>query len=281
MTLQELLKSNTLFDSHSHFSEIKEDRSQLIKDSLANNVMYIVDVAVDLKNSQQIFNNSQTYPDQIIPTAGIHPELLIPGSDIYKKGLNILSLEKQLKELKKFILENKINIVGECGLDYYWLEKSGLPPKVQEQIKEIQQYLFEQQVKIAAEASLSMTIHSRAAEDDVLEILEPYLDELGPVVLHSFTGDYESAATALEMDIYLGINGIITYKSADTLRKDFKKLLKGKGIKTPRDLYKEHFMLETDAPLLIPRNIDFKVRENTPSLIKYIWEFVYNLINEI
>jgi len=281
MTLPELLKSNTLFDSHSHFSEIKEDRSQLIKDSLANNVMYIVDVAVDLKNSQQIFNNSQAYPDQIIPTAGIHPELLIPGSDIYKKGLNILSLEKQLKELKKFILENKLNIVGECGLDYYWLEKRGLPPKVQEQIKEIQQYLFEQQVKIAAEASLSMTIHSRAAEDDVLEILEPYLDELGPVVLHSFTGDYESAATALEMEFYLGINGIITYKSADTLRKDFKKLLKGKGIKTPRDLYKEHFMLETDAPLLIPRNIDFKVRENTPSLIKYIWEFVYNLINEI
>lgn len=281
MTLQELLKSNSLFDSHSHFSEINEDKSQLIKDSLANNVTHIIDVAVDLKNSQQILNNSLVFPDHLTPTAGIHPELLIPGSDIYKKGLNILSLEKQIKELKKFIHANQINIVGECGLDYYWLEKSGLPLKVKEQIKEIEQYLFEEQVKIAAEANLAMTIHSRAAEDDVLEILEPYIDDLGPVVLHSFTGDYENASTALEMELYLGINGIITYKSADTLRKDFKKLLRGKGIKTPKDLYKEHFMLETDAPLLIPRNINFKVRENTPSLIKYIWDFVYNLINEI
>lgn len=281
MTLQELLKSNSLFDSHSHFSEIEADKSQLIKDAIANNVMCVVDVAVDLKNAKQIFDNSRLFPEQVLPTAGIHPELLIPGSDLYKKGLNILGLEKQLQELRKFINDNKITIVGECGLDYFWLGKSGLPPKVQEQIKEIQQYLFEQQVKIAADNSLAMTIHSRAAEDDVLEILEPYIDELGPVVLHSFTGDYESAATALEMELYLGINGIITYKSADTLRKDFKKLLRGKGIKTPKDLYKEHFMLETDAPLLIPRNINFKVRENTPSLIKYIWEFVYNLINEI
>lgn len=281
MTLQELLKSNSLFDSHSHFSEIEADKSQLIKDAIANNVMYIVDVAVDLKNAKQIFDNSRLFPEQVLPTAGIHPELLIPGSDLYKKGLNILGLEKQLQELRKFINDNKITIMGECGLDYFWLGKSGLPSKVQEQIKEIQQYLFEQQVKIAADNSLAMTIHSRAAEDDVLEILEPYIDELGPVVLHSFTGDYESAATALEMELYLGINGIITYKSADTLRKDFKKLLRGKGIKAPKDLYKEHFMLETDAPLLIPRNINFKVRENTPSLIKYIWEFVYNLINEI
>jgi TatD DNase family protein len=281
MTLQELLKSNFLFDSHSHFSEIEADKSQLINDAIANNVICVVDVAVDLKNAKQILDNSRLFPEQVLPTAGIHPELLIPGSDLYKKGLNILGLEKQLQELRKFINDNKITIMGECGLDYFWLGKSGLPSKVQEQIKEIQQYLFEQQVKIAADNSLAMTIHSRAAEDDVLEILEPYIDELGPVVLHSFTGDYESAATALEMELYLGINGIITYKSADTLRKDFKKLLRGKGIKAPKDLYKEHFMLETDAPLLIPRNINFKVRENTPSLIKYIWEFVYNLINEI
>jgi len=281
MTLQELLKSNSLFDSHSHFSEIEADKSQLINDAIANNVICVVDVAVDLKNAKQILDNSRLFPEQVLPTAGIHPELLIPGSDLYKKGLNILGLEKQLQELRKFINDNKITIMGECGLDYFWLGKSGLPSKVQEQIKEIQQYLFEQQVKIAADNSLAMTIHSRAAEDDVLEILEPYIDELGPVVLHSFTGDYESAANALEMELYLGINGIITYKSADTLRKDFKKLLRGKGIKAPKDLYKEHFMLETDAPLLIPRNINFKVRENSPSLIKYIWEFVYNLINEI
>jgi TatD DNase family protein len=281
MTLQELLKGNALFDSHSHFSDINQDKSELIKEAVHNNVLNIVDVAVDLKNSLAIYENSLAFKETIIPTAGIHPELLIPGSDIYKKGLNILSLEKQLKELSKFIQDKKINIVGECGLDYYWLERSGLAPNIQAQIKEIQEYLFEEQVKIAAEHALAMSIHSRAAEDEVLEILEPFVDDLGPVVLHSFTGDYESAATALEMELYLGINGIITYKSADTIRKDFKKLLRGKGIKSPQDLYKEHFLLETDAPLLIPRNINFKVRENTPSLIKYIWEFVYNLINEI
>jgi Tat protein secretion system quality control protein TatD with DNase activity len=85
----------------------------------------------------------------------------------------------------------------------------------------------------------------------------------------------------MEMELYLGINGIITYKSAIDIRKNIRKLLRGKKINTPFDLYKEHFLLETDAPLLLPRNLNSVEKENSPALIKNIWEFLYNLVNEI
>jgi len=276
-----LVEKGELFDSHAHFSELSGDLTLALQQAQKVGVSNIIDIAVSLKNAEDLLLTARKYPGEVIPTAGLHPELLIPGSDLFDPKLNILNIEKALKRLESFISTNNTRMIGECGLDFYWLNKNGLSKSQQANIKELQEYLFEGQVKLAVKYHLPLSIHSRAAESEAMNILEPYLEEIELAILHSFTGSYEDAATAMEMGLYLGVNGIITYKSAADLRNNLKTLLKTKSIKTPKDLYTQHFLLETDAPLLLPRNAPKSEKENSPALIKNIWEFLYNLVNEI
>ena len=113
MNLQQLLHNNILFDSHSHFSDLTEDPESAIKRAKDNNIEYVIDIAVDLKNAIKVLENSKRFSPNIIPTAGIHPEILIPGSDLYDPKMNILSLKRELKQLESFVVDNDISMIGE------------------------------------------------------------------------------------------------------------------------------------------------------------------------
>ena len=280
----DIIKSGILFDSHSHFSDIDLNQDGIIQDCKVNGIQYIVDVSTDSKSLKKVLESKKKLKDEILFSVGVHPEIFIPYANPENDGgiETCLNIEDEIREFKKYFEGDPIlpDLIGECGLDYYQLDRIGLSPAEKSQNIERQKDLFILHLEIAKSKKLPITIHSRGAESDALRILEEYVGKIPLIILHSFTGSIEEAQKAREMGVYLGINGIITYKSAENIRDIVKYFFKDKKLESVKDLYENGFLLETDSPLLMPRNIKTKETQNTPGKIKYIWEFVYNLINE-
>jgi TatD DNase family protein len=280
--MNKIFDFNGLFDSHSHFNTIDADKLELVTQALNMGVKKIVDVGTDIESSQNALQNALLFPGTILPTAGIHPEWLIPGSDMYQDNRDEQSIEVQIFNLTKLIKENpsKFFMVGETGLDYYWLEKNtNISQKEKEKSISLQKILFEEQIKISLEFDMPVTMHSRNSQHDCIEIVSKYKGKLKGI-FHSFTGNIDEAKEIMDLGFPIGINGIITFKSAQTLRDTIIELSKNTKITTPNNLYDLGIYLETDSPFLIPSNVQDRKKYNSPQSIKFIWDFVYNLLNQ-
>lgn len=108
------------------------------------------------------------------------------------------------------------------------------------EVRANQRYWFRRQLNLAREKALPVSIHSRDAAKDTLDIAkEEHLAEIGGVV-HCFSYTVEMAREYLNMGMYLGIGGVLTYKNARVLKEvvDY----------APMD----RIVLETDSPYLTP-----------------------------
>jgi TatD DNase family protein len=79
----------------------------------------------------------------------------------------------------------------------------------------------------------------------------------GPVrgVMHSFTGDAETAKACLEMGLYISFAGMVTYKNAQNLRDVAKQI--------PTD----RLLVETDSPYLAP--VPMRGKRNEPAFVAH------------
>lgn len=243
-----------LFDSHAHLTyPSKLSIDEVVTNAKAAEVVAIIDVAVDLKTSMETIKNHDKFPSFVHPTAGIHPELVVPGSDLFDPVIDETSLDQIFEKLELIIEANrdKIIMIGECGIDYYWLDKSDLDNSEKEKSRSTQKELFRRHLVLADKYSLPLTIHSRDSLDDCLEIIKTSgLDLYG--IFHSFTGNLSDANRIFDTGFAIGINGIATYKSAQAIRDVVRGLLPT-GELTPRTLYESGIFIETDAPFLLPR----------------------------
>ena len=136
---------------------------------------------------------------------------------------------------KEEVIENaskpKVIGIGETGLDYYY-ENS---PK-QEQINS-----FKIHLEAARELDMPVIIHSRDADEDMMQILDKALAK-GPLKLlfHCFSASKQLAEYAVEKGIYMSASGIITFDNAGEVREGF--------ALAPKEL----LLVETDAPYLAP-----------------------------
>ena len=138
----------------------------------------------------------------------------------------------------------KIVALGEAGLDYHY-DKSP---------RDAQAQGFRQHIAAARETGLPLVIHSREADDDMARILR---EETGkgafPAVLHCFTAGRDLAMTAMELGLYIGFTGIITFKNGQDLR-DIAAALPA-----------ERVLVETDSPYLAP--LPYRGKRNEPSYV--------------
>jgi TatD DNase family protein len=137
--------------------------------------------------------------------------------------------------------------IGEIGLDFYW-DKTF----VKEQYE-----AFEQQMTWALERKLPIVIHSRNAMQETLDRVKPFAAKGLRGIFHCFSGSSENAQQIIDMNFYLGIGGVLTYKNAG-----LPAALEKVGL--------EHMVLETDAPYLTP--VPFRGKRNESGYIKYVAE---------
>jgi len=178
---------------------------------------------------------------------GLHP------NDCTAAWLSDLKEIAALVQQKK---ENKIISIGEIGLDYHYPDHN----------KARQKDAFQAQVELALEYDLPIVIHTRDADDEVLEYLEPYKKEKLTGVFHCYSENQKFADYATqELKFFLGIGGTVTYPKNNRLR-DIVKTVELQAI-----------VLETDAPFLPPQSM--RGKQNHPQHIRDIATFVGELIH--
>lgn len=266
--------TDILFDSHCHLTWFPENRlPQIIEGSINAGVAKVIDIAVNLETARKTLENSKKFPGQVYPTAGIDPEVVIPGSDMFDPALTESDIEKMLAQLDELISSNRDQyiMIGECGLDYYWMHKHNLSQAEIARCERLQKLLFAGQIELAAKYSLPLSIHHRDSLADCLKLLSRKMGEVTGI-FHSFTGNRDDAELILKQGYSIGINGIATYKSAGNIRDALKRILSGKAMDNITNIYKAGIFFETDAPFLLPRGV--KGEHNYPENIKAIFEFL-------
>jgi TatD DNase family protein len=154
-----------------------------------------------------------------------------------------------LEEVRSCLTRPKVVAVGETGLDFF---RDYAP-------HDLQETLFRKHIVFAAEFGLPLIIHSRGAEDRVIDILnESGAGDVGGV-LHCFGGNVEQVARALDVGFYLGFGGTVTFKKSTSLE-------------VARSVPVDRLIFETDCPYLAP--VPFRGKRNEPAYVRNIAEFL-------
>jgi len=222
-------------DTHTHlyYEQDAEKQAQLMASSFENDVNRLFLPNVDVASISMIDDLVSKYPQNCFAMAGLHP---CDVKDGYDEQLNIIY---------KSISGRKVYAIGEIGIDLYW-DKTTL---------NIQKDAFHKQIRWAKELGLPIVIHCREAFDEVFEVLENERDEKLRGIFHCFTGNLEQAKQAIDLNFYLGIGGVVTYKKAalDTVL---------------ADIPLANLVLETDSPYLAP--VPYRGKPNESSYLIYV-----------
>lgn len=220
-----------MIDTHCHLCKEDYENIELIVKNMGNNKM--ITAGVNNTTNQEVLELIKEYPT-VYGAIGIHPtEVGISNQD------SLEWIEDNLKE-------DKIVAIGEIGLDYhYGIEE-----------KEKQMQFFKKQLDLAKKYNKPVVIHSRDAIEDTYNIMKEYRGI--KMVLHCYSGSVEMAKRFLELDVYFGVGGVLTFKNSRVL-KDVVSFL-------PLD----HILLETDSPYLAPE--PFRGSKNEPKNVLLVAE---------
>jgi TatD DNase family protein len=165
------------------------------------------------------------YNSKIYFQLGSHPEIVKADFDL------AIYLDEQQKYLNS--IDKKLIIgIGEIGLDYYYTKEKTIIDK--------QKALMHSQIKLAVEMELPIVFHIRDAFDEAFEIIDQYPQIFGKFIVHCFTGTDQDLENILKRGGNIGVGGISTYKSAESLRNTLEHCPIGS------------ILLETDLPFLAP-----------------------------
>ncbi len=239
-----------IIDTHAHLTDPKLQElsiETIIKNAELNDVKKIITVGTGVGDSLKAAALADKFPN-IYSAVGLYP------NDTHEEqAVN----DKEKLKIIRTIKSGKIVAVGECGLDY-----SNPPPWEIKRTREKQIELFEAQIELAKDLDLPVILHSREALADTLDILKNARKRGGVnVVWHCFTEDLSTLKKLLDIGVLVSFTGIATYPSADNVRDLIRYV--------PLD----HFMIETDSPLLVPQPARKKnIKINEPAYAKMIIE---------
>ena len=225
-----------LIDTHTHLytEEFDKDRDSAIKRALGQDVKKFMLPAIDSTFSTAMDELKKRYPENIFRMAGLHPTHVKPES-----------LTTELDHVAQRLANGGFYAVGEIGIDLYW-DRSTLG---------LQREAFKKQVQWAKKYDLPIVIHCRDAFDEVFEVLEEERDTFLRGIFHCFTGNLQQAQQAIDLQLKLGVGGIVTFKN-------------GGLDKVVDKVSPEHIVLETDSPYLAPA--PFRGKRNESSYLTYI-----------
>ena len=206
-------------DTHTHIytDAFDEDRDEAIKRAIAAGVSQLILPAIDSKTTAVMHEVKHNYPDYVHLMIGLHPTHV---------GVNA---DEELAHVKEQLDAHSFVAIGEIGMDLYWDKTYQIQ----------QQEAFACQIKWALAADLPIVIHCRDAFEPVFEVLEGFKDARLRGVFHCFTGTKADAQRALDLNFYLGVGGVVTFKN-------------GKIDQFLSDFPIEKILLETDSPYLAP-----------------------------
>lgn len=211
-----------IIDTHAHYDDeaFNPDRDALLNSMAENGIEKVVNVCASISELYRTVELMEKYPF-VYGAVGVHPD------DAPQMTQDTLDEIRRLSRMDKMVA------IGEIGLDYYWHKE--------EHEHEIQKKMFRAQMEIAREAQMPFMIHSREAAKDTLDIVKDCMKGgMYGGIIHCFSYAKEMAREYLDMGLYLGIGGVVTFKNAKKLKEVVEY--------APLD----QIVLETDSPYLSP-----------------------------
>jgi len=223
-----------LFDTHAHIldSRFDEDREAVLEKCKATGVVHIMEGCCDEKQIDAVLEWVEREP-MALGSVGVHPH---SASEMTKATLDVMV---------EALCHPKILAVGEIGLDYHY----DFSPR------EVQRHWLSQQLDLAAEKGVPVILHNRESSGDMLDILTAHKNGLQGV-MHSFSGSYETALRCIDLGLYIGLGGPLTFANAAKLR--------DLAARLPLD----RLVIETDCPYLTP--VPQRGKRNDPSLLVHV-----------
>lgn len=216
-----------LVDSHCHldYDVFDDDRDDMMARAANAGVSHMLTICTEVNKFNQIREIAEKNP-QIFCSLGCHPHHA--ADEI--ADLSVTRLVALAQGVEKLVG------IGECGLDYYYEHSP----------REEQIAAFRCHIQAALELDLPLIIHTRAADDDTMQVLREEAERAGRRprgVLHCFSGSRNLCEQALDFGMYISLSGIVTFKKAEELRA------------IVADVPVNRILVETDAPYLAPQSL--------------------------
>jgi len=232
-------------DAHTHLDgpELHADAELLLKRAEQAGVRRMV--LVNSEATRESFERTMALADPSAPvqrflSLGVHPH-------------NASQYSEELERRLLLDLKHPATVAfGEIGLDFYY---NFSPPEVQEPV-------FVRQLELAIQADLPIVIHCRDAYGRLADILSSRSQEWRGVI-HCFTGNRQEAQRLLDLGFYISFAGIVTFKTASTLRE------------VAQNVPLSRMLIETDAPYLAP--VPYRGKRNEPAFVVETGKFLAGL----
>ena len=228
-----------MFDTHAHLTDpqLEEIRDDLLLRATEAGIVGMIAVATDTASSLACLKMAEQHK-QVFASVGIHP------NDCHEASLQDWSIIEQLAN------QSNVVAIGETGLDRHW---DTCPI-------ELQNDWFDRHISLSFELNKPLIVHMRDCEEDLLQALQRNQRD-GQIIgiMHSFTGNWETAETCLEMGMYISFAGMVTFKNAANLRE-----IAGR-------IPANRLLIETDAPYLTPHPHRGQ-RPNEPAMVRFTAE---------
>ncbi|QEI12464.1 TatD family hydrolase [Cellvibrio japonicus] len=233
-----------IVDSHCHLDRLNlaaydGNLDEAVAAAHARGIQQMLCIGISLENIPTVIDIARRYPG-VVASVGVHP------CDV-KEGT------ASVEQLKTWAAQPKVVALGETGLDYHYETES----------KALQHESFAMHLHVGKEVGLPIVVHTREARADTLALIREHgsLEHSG--VLHCFTEDWAMARAALDLNYYISISGIVTFKNAEQIREVVQQM--------PLD----RLLVETDSPYLAP--VPYRGKPNEPKYVREVAQFIADL----
>ena len=230
-----------IFDSHAHYNDeqFDIDRDSLLASLPEAGIVGIINCGTDVRSSLDSIAMAEKYPF-VYAACGYHPESALEFTD------------DNLAEIEKMLSHEKCVAVGEIGLEYHY---DFVP-------KDVQKDVFEKHLELAVKYDMPVIVHDREAHADTMELLKKYRPK---GVLHCYSGSAEMAKEVLNLGMYIGLGGAVTFKNAV------------KPVEVAQMIPADRLLLETDCPYMAP--VPMRGKRNNSAYIEYVAEKIADVRN--
>jgi TatD DNase family protein len=245
-----------LWDTHCHLADARfdQDRDAVLARAAAAGLEAVVVVAAEPEAWDAAARLARTPPGggvqagpRLVFAYGLHPhEARRGGPETWA------ALQRHLAEAGRACVA-----LGEIGLDHHY---DFSPPAAQ-------RAALERQLRLADDLDLPVILHERAAAAELLDVLRGTGLPRKGGIWHCFSGGPDLAGRALELGLYLGFGGLVTFARGTEAVREAARLCPP-----------ERLLLETDAPYLAP--VPCRGRRNEPAWVVHVCRFLAELRGE-
>lgn len=222
-----------LIDSHCHldFPDFAEELDDVVARAEAAGLGRMVTICTRVRKFPQVLAVAERF-ENVFCSVGTHPHNAHEELDISTE--EIIDLSKHAK----------VVAIGEAGLDYFY----------QKDHAAAQAEGLRNHIAAARDTQLPLVIHSRDADQDMIDILTQETEEGAfPFVLHCFSSGRALAEAGVKLGGYVSLSGILTFKNSQEIRD------------IAADVPIDRLLVETDAPYLAPT--PYRGKRNEPSYV--------------